>query len=191
MSELQVKYGERCKTESANSAILEVYEFIFQHEESDTDFWYVGGGDLALAKILEVYFTDFDWGELEKDLKYWTTYQLEIFLYAIMNGYSYYLEESREYHEVADLTRTVPHRTDLILQILHIGIERGKNKNDIVLIAMDSFSFLIHHFAVLVSKDLEYLYKIKQILEIVGKDYIFQKYPEFKDIYEQTERNSG
>ncbi|GAA0876797.1 hypothetical protein GCM10009118_32070 [Wandonia haliotis] len=39
MSELQVKYGERCKTESANSAILEVYEFILQHEESDTDCW--------------------------------------------------------------------------------------------------------------------------------------------------------
>lgn len=88
---MKSEYGEKHTTKSTNSAVLEVYNFILKNENVDSDYWNGDHGPQDLNRVFEDYFTQFDWEELEMDLKFWTTNQLEIFLYAIMNGYTYKL----------------------------------------------------------------------------------------------------
>lgn len=73
------RYKENCKTESSNPAILELYSFLLKNEVVDSDVWTVGGGNDTVVRLLEHYFSDEDWKELEIDLENWTTNQLEIF----------------------------------------------------------------------------------------------------------------
>ena len=192
MFRLKLKYGKRCKTKSKNSAVLEVYDFILQNENVDTDYWWTDHGPQDLNRILEDYFTAFDWNELEKDLRFWTTGQLEIFLYAIMNGYSYNLTHDNLHKERPELieewTKIIPYKTDLILPLLNIGIDRGRFKNDLVLTAMEEIHFLINHFDVLVNKDANYLVKIKKIVEIIGNEYVILNHPELTAKIEKASR---
>lgn len=191
MNNLKLKYGERCTTKTANSAVLEVYGFILKNENIDTDNWWTDCGPQDLNRIFEAYFTELDWYELEIDLKYWTTNQLEIFLYAIMNGYTYSIHDNL-YKERPDLVeklaKNAPYKTNLILPILNIGIERGRLKNDIVLTAIEEVHFLVNHFDILLRKDRSYLNKIKDILDVVGYDYVFQENPELKNKIEKASR---
>ena len=192
VSNLKLKYGERCRTKSKNSAVLEVYDFILQNENVDTDYWWTDCGPQDLNIIFEACFTELDWNELEVDLKYWTTNQLEIFLYAIMNGYTYNLIHDSIFKEkpglAKEVTRIIPNKTDLILPILNIGIERGQLKNDIILTAQEEIYFLINHFDVLIDKDPNYLNKIKDIVDVIGYDYIMQENPELKNKIEKASR---
>ncbi|WP_237275018.1 hypothetical protein [Tenacibaculum ovolyticum] len=189
---MKSKYGERCTTKTANLAVLEVYGFILQNENADTDYWRTDSGPQNLNIIFEIYFTEFDWNELEINLKCWTTNQLEIFLYSIMNGYTYNLIHDNLYKErsdlVEELTKNISYKTDLILPILNIGIERGRLKNDIILTAQEEIYFLINHFDVLIDKDLNYLNKIKDILDVIGYDYVLQENPELKNKIEEASR---
>jgi len=192
MGHLKSEYGEKYKTESTNSAVLEVYNFILKNENVGSDYWNEDHGPQDLNKIFEDYFTQFDWEELEMDLKFWTTNQLEIFLYAIMNGYTYNLIHDNLYKERPELIeimpKIIPNKTDLILPILIIGIDRGRLKNDIILTAMEEVYFLINHFDLLVDKDANYLNKIKKIVEVIGADYVLQENPELKDKIEKASR---
>jgi hypothetical protein len=189
VSQLKLKYGDRSKTKSTNFTILLLYKFILEHENWDTDYWWGGGGDHDLNRILEAYFTDFDWEELEEDLEYWTTAQLEIFLYCIMNGYTFNFEHDNILDKpelIAEITKTVPQRTNLISPLLKIGIERGRDKNELSLIVSDEFFFIVNHFDVLMKADPKYLAIIGQIMEVIGKDYLFSQYPKFKTKYEES-----
>ena len=185
---MKLKYGERCKTESLNSAVLEVYGFILENEDADTDYWWSDFGPQNLNRIFENHFSDFDWKELEIDLKFWATNQLEIFLYSIMNGYTCNLNHDNLYKErpelVEELTKIIPNKTDLILPILNIGIERGQLKNDLILTVVEEVDYLITHFDVLIKKDAGYLNKIKKIVEIMGGDSV----PELKGKIEKASR---
>ncbi len=194
MSNLKLKYGERCLSKSMNPTVLVVYEFILEHENWDSDYWEGGGGDGELINTLETYFSDFDWQDLEKDLIHWSNSQLEIFLYSIMSINGNNFEHDKIYQEnpalIIERTRSVPQRANLILPILQIGIERGRFKNEIALIVTDEFFFFDNHFDILINADTKYLELMHQIMEITdSKNYLFSEYPKFKIKYEQAAGN--
>lgn len=109
-----------------------------------------------------------------------------------MNGYTYNLIDNNFYQEkselIEELTKIIPNKTDLILPILNIGIERGRLKNHITLIASDEIYYLTNHFDVLLKKDINYLNKIKKIIETIGGNYLLQNNPELKDKIEKASR---
>ena len=85
-------------------------------------------------------------------------------------------------------TRSVPNRTDLILPILQIGIDRDVNKNEIALIVCNEFFFFENHFEILIDEDPRYLSVMDQILNLIGKDYIYSLNPKFKVKHEEAHR---
>lgn len=128
------KYKENCKTESSNPAILELYSYILKNEVIDSDVWTVGGGNDTVVRILERYFSDEDWKELELELENWTTNQLEIFTECIVEGST----ES----DSDDLNSTIMNRFYLLKKLLVIGEQRDRLRNDIFLKLIDNIEFL-------------------------------------------------
>lgn len=183
------------KTESKNPAVLEVYDFIVEHEDVDSDYWNEDHGPKELNSIFEDSFTEPDWEELAMDLKHWTTRQLEILLYAVMNGYSYNPAYEALYKErpelLEEVTRIIPNKADLIIPILNLGIERGRLTNDIILTAIEEAHFLTNHFDILLEKDVGYLYKIQKMIDLMGRDYVMQENPALKDKMDRAIRQKG
>lgn len=128
------KYIENCKTESENSAILELYSFILKNEIIDSDVWTVGGGNDDIVRILEYHFSEKDWKELETELENWTTNQLEIFTESILDGSGQ--------NENDEFNSTVMKRFHLLKKLLIIGEERDRYRNDIFLALIDNIEFL-------------------------------------------------
>ncbi|TPD70648.1 hypothetical protein [Flavobacterium microcysteis] len=128
------KYKENCKTESSNPVILELYSYILKNEAIDSEVWTVGGGNDAVVRILEHYFSDEDWKELEPELENWTTNQLEIFTECIVEGSA----ES----DSDDLNSTIMNRFYLLKKLLIIGEQRDRLRNDIFLKLIDNIEFL-------------------------------------------------
>lgn len=128
------KYKENCKTESLNPAILELYSYILRNEVIDSDVWTVGGGNDTVVRILEHYFSDEDWKELELELENWTTNQLEIFTECIVEGS---IESDGD-----DLNSTIMNRFYLLKKLLIIGEKRDRFRNDIFLKLIDNIEFL-------------------------------------------------
>ncbi len=80
------KYSENCKTKSENSSVLNLYAFILQHENSDSDFWNVSAGNgFGNIDYMLKNFNESDWIELTKDLTNWTNNQKEIFTEGLLN----------------------------------------------------------------------------------------------------------
>ena len=79
------KYINNCKTQSLNESVLKLYAYILENENCDSDFWDIGGND-KLVRILEHNFSENAWIELQIDIHYWTSYQLEILAESIQNG---------------------------------------------------------------------------------------------------------
>lgn len=128
------KYKENCKTESENSAILELYSFILKNEVVDSDVWTVGSGNDDVIRILENYFLETDWKELETELENWSTNQLEIFTESILEGSGQ--------NENDEFNSTMMKRFQLLKKLLIIGEERDRYRNDIFLALIDNIEFL-------------------------------------------------
>ena len=128
------KYIQNCKTESSNSAILELYSFMLKNEMVDSDVWTVGGGNDNVIKILEYYFSEKDWKELESEIESWTTNQLEIFTESILEGSGQ--------DENDELYSTVEMRFSLLKKLLIIAKERDILRNDIKLSLINNIEFL-------------------------------------------------
>lgn len=128
------RYKENCKTKSSNPAILELYSFILKNELVDSDVWKVGSGNDTVVRILEHYFSNEDWKELEVELENWTTNQLEIFTECIVEGST----ES----DFDDLNSTIMKRFYLLKKLLIIGKKRDRFRNDIFLKLIDNIEFL-------------------------------------------------
>lgn len=164
------RYLKECKTQSINPNVLEVYKLILENENTDSDYWNEDHGSHDLIRIFENSFTDNDWAELEKDLNNWTTFQLELFTLAIMNGYSSYTNNGIYYNDketVKKLTDTIPNRFDLLLPIIQIEKERKLEYGDLSYMVWENLSFINDHFEILLEKDKEYLNKIQQIFELL------------------------
>ncbi len=129
---LKQKYKENCKTESSNSAIFELYSYILKNEVVDSDVWTVGGGNDAVVRILERYFSEKDWKELE--LENWTTNQLEIFMECIVEGSA---EKDND-----RFNSTIMNRFYLLKKLLVIGEQRDRFRNDILLKLIDNIEFI-------------------------------------------------
>lgn len=84
------KYRSNCKTKSEKEAVLEIYAFLLEYENSDSDYWTVGYGNNDLVQVLEHKLQDDDWNDLESDLSNWTNQQLEIFALCITSGQGIY-----------------------------------------------------------------------------------------------------
>jgi hypothetical protein len=128
------KYIKNCKTESSSSAVLKLYSYILQNENSDSDYWTEGSGNNDVVKILENYFSENNWKELENDLDNWTTFQLEIFTECILEGTGYE-DDDKEFS-------TIENRFILLLKLLKIAKERGINKNQISVGLSKNIEFL-------------------------------------------------
>jgi hypothetical protein len=128
------KYIQNCKTESSNSAILELYSFILKNEVVDSDVWTVGGGNDDVIRILEYFFSEKDWKELESEIESWTTNQLEIFTESILEGSGQ--------NENDEFNSTVEKRFILLKKLLIIAKERDILRNDILLSLINNIEFL-------------------------------------------------
>ena len=128
------KYKKTCKTESSSFAVLKLYSFILQNENSDSDYWTEGSGNNDVVKILENDFSENNWVELEKDLDNWTTFQLEIFTECILEGTGYE-DDDEEFS-------TIENRFILLLKLLEIAKKRGINKNQISAGLIKNIEFL-------------------------------------------------
>jgi hypothetical protein len=128
------RYKESSKTQSTNPAILELYAFLLKNEVVDSDVWTVGGGNDAVVSILEKYFSDRDWEELETELENWTTQQLEIFTESILEGSGQ--------NEEDEVLSTVKKRFLLLKKLLHIAQQRDIRGNDILLSLTNNIAFL-------------------------------------------------
>jgi hypothetical protein len=128
------KYIQNCKTESSNSAILELYSFILKNEVVDSDVWTVGGGNDDVIRILEYYFTEKDWKELETEIESWTINQLEIFTESILEGSGQY--ENDEFNS------TVENRFRLLKKLLEIDTKRYLNQSEIRTSMFNNIEFL-------------------------------------------------
>lgn len=136
---------------STNSAIQELHSFIIKNENNDSDAWNIGGYDDDLIKILEDYFTDFDWQELKLDLENWNTNQLEIFAHCIVNG-------NGNQDDPDDYKLSIDKRINLLPKLLSISISRENNEignalsiNSEILnlgnpIAINTISQIAHYF---------------------------------------------
>jgi hypothetical protein len=80
------KYIKNCKTQSLNESVLKLYSYILENENCDSDFWDIGGGNDNVVRILEHNFSENAWKELQIDIQYWTSYQLEILAESIETG---------------------------------------------------------------------------------------------------------
>lgn len=128
------RYQENCKTESGNTAILELYSFLLKNETVDSDVWTVGGGNDAIVRILESYFSEEDWKELESEIEHWTTNQLEIFTEGILEGSGQ--------NENDGFNSTIQKRFTLLKKLLLIAKERDISRNDILLSLINNIGFL-------------------------------------------------
>lgn len=159
------KEESKWKSKSVNPAVRDLYGYILDNQESDSDYWDHSSVEYKLDSFMEL-----DRKELEVDLKYWSNEQLEIFTHCLMTSYTYNLP-SGEYKGDAcffdELMKTLPYKVDLILPLLKIGIDRGRLKNDIAMIVGDEIFFLVNHFKVLMNYDKKYLNIIKTIVEVL------------------------
>lgn len=74
------------KTQSKNSKLLAIYNYILMNEYRDSDYWYFGGGSLDVQGMLYSY-EEQDWAELRNDIPHWNEDQRNILLYAISFGF--------------------------------------------------------------------------------------------------------
>jgi len=105
---------------NTNSAIQELHSFIIKNENNDSDAWNIGGYDDDAIRILEDYFTDFDWQELKLDLENWNTNQLEILAYCIVNG--------NGKHNDLNYKLNIDRRINLLPTLLSISMSRESNE---------------------------------------------------------------
>ena len=137
------KYIANSKTKSTHEAVLEVYAFILENENSDSDYWTVGGGNNRLVMILEYQTQEADWIELDSDLDNWTTGQLEIFTLCITSGRGifdkpgssavHYDESGIEYsYKYADGESTINRRISLLYKLIQISEESERRFNEII-----------------------------------------------------------
>lgn len=151
---------------STNLVVRDLYSYILYNQNNDSDYWDHASIDFKLNN-----FQEHDWEALTIDLKFWSTFQLEIFTYCLMTSYTYNLpsgEYKEDRHFFDELKKTLPPKVDLILPLMKIGMDRGRLKNDILLTIGEEDYFLVNHFKVLLDYDINYLNVIKKIVSILG-----------------------
>ena len=145
---LTSRKSESWKTQSTNPNILAIYEILVESENHDTDYWWCGIGASDMAQVFYK-FTPKDWQELEEDLKYWTNFQLEMFIYGILDeGFS----NQQQF--------------DLIIPLLKIGKLPDRQSNDIAFTVLDEMYFLDILFEKL-KEEPTTLPKMKEIFELL------------------------
>jgi len=73
-------------SKSENQNVLLIYHHILEYAYSDSDYWYLIGGDYLLDILYD--FNEADIQELKSDLPNWTLKELEIFREGLTNDYS-------------------------------------------------------------------------------------------------------
>ena len=145
---LTSRKSESWKTQSTNPNILAIYEILVESENHDTDYWWCGIGASDMAQVFYK-FTPKDWQELEEDLKYWTNFQLEMFIYGILDEG---LSNQQQF--------------DLIIPLLKIGKLPDRQSNDIAFTVLDEMYFLDILFEKL-KEEPTTLPKMKEIFELL------------------------
>jgi len=164
------KYATNCTTQRDNPAVLAVYRIVQEGEHKDSDYWNEEHGASDIIRIFETFFTAYDWKELEKDLKNWTTSQLELFTAAILSGYYSYTANGvyYDFYDIETLTQTIPNRLHLLLPILAIEQERGLQYREFSGIVLENCNFINDHFEILLKQDIQNIRIIKEIFKSVA-----------------------
>ncbi|MFN0291174.1 hypothetical protein [Pedobacter helvus] len=164
---LKEKYRDNYKTESLNSAILELYDVILSHENTDSEYWTGGYASNDVINIIERRFTNKERIELNVDLENWTPNQLELFTQAILRR-DYYSEI-----EIFNLTKSMNH-LELILKLIEIEKKITKkisrSYDEISYHILEGIDFINYHFKILIKSDINNFSKIKKIVELLKID---------------------
>ena len=153
-----------------NPTVTAIYKFIKDHERFDSDYWNEDHGSEDLIRFFE-HLTEDDWKDLAFDLKNWTDSQLEIFTQAILGGYLSYTNKGIYYSDretIRKLTKTIPHRFDLLFPIIKIETERKIKYQDFSFQIIENLNFITDHFEILMEKDSNYLVKIQELFNQLG-----------------------
>jgi hypothetical protein len=149
------KYASNCKTKSANEAVLEVYAFLLENENTDSDYWTIGNGNHALVTILEYKMQDDDWSELESDLSNWTIQQLDIFAWCITSGEGIYdipgssggyydrVNKKSYPYQYSPGKSTVNKRINLLSKLISISNQQERQYNEISRHIYDNLDILM------------------------------------------------
>lgn len=155
------------QSQTTNTAVLELYEFIIEYENYDSSFWDDGNGACELVQILDDYFTDQDWIDLKEDLEHWTIYQLEILSGAILNPcHQVPYEPGQQAPELEALIDAfVYQRFLLILPLLNIANDRGRYTNEVYLYILENLDYICSYYDILLKYDPNINAKIEEIIE--------------------------
>lgn len=171
-------FPDNWKSQTSNLAVASAYRIITESERNDTDYWWDGHGSRELLKVVENLFQEKDWQELEEDFKYWTDFQLECFMEAIV-AETYANPETQEVYQ--NLGIKLYH---MILPILKICNKRQSSYNEPArVLADDNFCFFLIHFDAFSKEDFSIVKKTKEILILLGSKNgeIWEKVNSFKE----------
>ncbi|KAB2804284.1 hypothetical protein [Phaeocystidibacter luteus] len=184
MTTLKTKYGDRCKTQSSSYGVLSLYGFLLENEHNDTDYWWLDIGPEGMTDIFMRDFDESDWHALMEDFRHWTTFQLELLTYGIMNGMYWDNQADREarpsfcINDRERLITTHYHKFRLIPKLLKISKNKDES-NDIAYTIYEEAHFLEMIHRLFRGTEIEYINDMRFIIGEVGFDLMRSAYPEF------------
>ncbi len=152
---------------STNYAVASAYRVIVEHQEYDTDYWWEGHGTSDFLRVVAHEFQKNDWQELEEDFKYWSSFQLECLMEAIV-AEIYINTETQKFSYPESYIFPIIKLYHIILPILKASIERQKPYNDISLVIINNLEFIDIHFNTFTKKDSSIAKTTVEILKLLG-----------------------
>ena len=155
-SRTEEKAQDNVRTKSTNPGVLELYAFLLDNDYVDSDFWTVGRGNDECIYLLACMFELSDWEDLKSDVVFWTNWQLETLIFALLDGdggfglmvvgneafrgYRSFSGEIFRYDKALEVS-IIRQRISMILRLLAIGTARGNRYNDIGLVFWENTYF--------------------------------------------------
>jgi len=126
-----------------NKKVKQLYNFLLENEDTDTDYWWSAGGDSNLVYYLTNFDSDLDWEELKEQLKLWSNNKLEILSYCILSDCGYTKDEFKKFSIITDsfengMSKIVKQRFDLIIPIIEISKSRNEKADYILMEIKDN-----------------------------------------------------
>jgi hypothetical protein len=101
-------YLKSSETKTSDSQVLEIYAYIIQHENKDSDWWIEDHGTNDIISIIQKSDEDI-FNRIQEDIFNWNSEQIELFARTLLsNDYKDYKvnERIRLYLELLDIQRT-------------------------------------------------------------------------------------
>ncbi|MFK7757753.1 MAG: hypothetical protein AB8B53_12555 [Flavobacteriales bacterium] len=169
------KFIANCKTKSSDPFVLKIYSIILKEEENGFGYWDEGHAGDEMLSIFNSERSKESWYNLEKDIKHWTNFQIDLLVNGLVNynmGYADYFGKRYNPTEFEKQTASIPFKFDLILEIIQLSKSRlrqtdNSGRNNVCSILSEHTWFFSAHFDLLIERDAGNLSKIKKIVHFL------------------------